>query len=166
MNKWVSETLLPSLYEQYLSRNPKHVGIIVSDKVNQILLGNMTPDYRWGVWKTIVVGSSLYWRGRRVSLQNHGRYHILTFGLTDDERDAVAEAERAKQLAKEIERAKTAARRSNPDEIARRIERAQRSADGYKDYLDDPESTPDEIIWATTMLQHYSTIIAILHCNQ
>lgn len=162
MNKWVSETLLPSLYERYLSRDPKHVGIIVSDKVNQILLDNMTADSHFGTWKHVVTGASLYWRGRRVSLQNNGRYHILTFGLTDEERSTAAAAEETRRLAKEIEDTETVARRSTPERIARRIERARENLGEYMDYLEDPESTPEEISWATTMVQHYKAILAIL----
>lgn len=162
MNKWVSETLLPSLYERYIARDPKHVGIIVSGKVNQILLDNMTADSHFGTWKPVVTGSSLYWRGRRVSLQNNGRYHILTFGLTDEERNAAADTEETRKLTKEIEDAKAAARRLTPERIARRIEKARGNLGGYKDYLEDPEATPEEISRAKMMVNHYETILAIL----
>lgn len=168
MDNWTKNVLLPSLYDRYLKRDPKYVGIIVSDKVADLLNRWMQDVHHYGTWATVTTGRELDWQGRHVLLTKHGRHNIVCFSHTQDEQDAIAISERERQLAREIDDIKTAvvrarAGRTNAQKL---IDRTRRDAiaalENYEDDLQDPETPQDQIALAKMMILHYKTIIDII----
>lgn len=82
MNKFVSETLLPSLFENWNGRDKQYPSIIVSDRVAGILSGVMVQNSVMGRFKSVVTGKECEWNGRHVYLYKSGRWYFVSFGQT------------------------------------------------------------------------------------
>lgn len=162
MDKFVSETLLPSIFERWKERNKEYPTIIVSDKVAGILSGVMKQHHVMGYYKSIVTGKECEWNGRTVYLYKRGRWHFVSFGPTEEEqKDAAMQAE-ARGMERDIEMAYRVANSGKLDRISARLHRYTPLYHSMCDTIEDPESDFDTIEWARKWANHYKNIIDIL----
>lgn len=115
-NNWVENVLLPDLFVKYQARDKHYPSIIVSDKqaacigsigmvqrsIGGGLLGGHTVFYKVG-----------YWGGREIQLSARGRYHFLSFGMTDEEREEAAKDAEKSEFQREKEMAERVTARKN-----------------------------------------------------
>lgn len=115
-NNWVENVLLPDLFAKYQARDKHYPTIIISDKqaacvesigmiqksIGEGLLGGHAVFYKVGCWE-----------GREIQISARGRYHFISFGMTEKEREEAAKEAEKSEFQREKEIAERVTARKN-----------------------------------------------------
>ena len=151
MNKFVAETLLPSLFERWEGRDKRYPSIIISEREWGVLLGQCGTEFRW--------------EGRICILHRRGRWCFLSFGQTEAEQQAIAALAEAREMEREVSSAQRMAAKAggkSREVIAKMLNSYEERLRSLVGIIEDEESDPEYIAWAMRQEAHVRQVIEIL----
>lgn len=147
---WFDDTFLPSLFEKWQNRDKKYPQIILTEAQAHQCRSRMETHYSFSSFcgQSFATGMEYEWRGRRVWLQERGRYTFLSFGPTSEETVEAAQAEEVRQHDRKLERLRKLRSKHSP-RLGEYAADARRRLENAKDYLLDEDNDTDDIAFYT-----------------